>query len=482
MRKVSNKCQVFTPPDIVEHMLDKIEYRDNLIGKKVLENSCGDGNFLVAIVTRYIQDCKRRYIPLPRIRAGLEQDICGFELDLQHYNNCIENLNKIAKRFDLEEVRWNVQCSDALVNTQAVSYQFVIGNPPYIAYQELDLDTRKYIRNNFQSCSKGKPDYYYAFIESALNSLAPNGKLIYLVPSNFLKNKFSDILRKTMLPLLYEIEDYTVKKLFEKRLTSSSIIICDSAISSDIFYYKDVNNNHIIPVQKNSLNGKWNLTENSNLCKDELVRFGDCFTASAPIATQLNEAFVIKEWIDDEQGLCIRCDNHIIEKTILRNAASPKAFQSERDVRIIFPYYYNKIGLQHYNEENLKLLFPGAYTYLLQYKDKLLSRKSDKNANWFEFGRSQLLTHINQRKLIMSTLITNKVRIYELDTNTIPYTGICIIPKANYTVTQALCILNNPDFMSYIKTIGINANGTSYRISPSDVNEYRFKIDQLGEN
>ena len=36
------KCQHFTPDDIIVSMLDLADYRDNLIGKAVLENSFGN--------------------------------------------------------------------------------------------------------------------------------------------------------------------------------------------------------------------------------------------------------------------------------------------------------------------------------------------------------------------------------------------------------------------------------------------------------
>lgn len=44
-------------------------------------------------------------------------------------------------------------------------FDFIVGNPPYITYQELDEENRSYVRNNFITCEKGKFDYCYAFIE-----------------------------------------------------------------------------------------------------------------------------------------------------------------------------------------------------------------------------------------------------------------------------------------------------------------------------
>ena len=36
-------------------------------------------------------------------------------------------------------------------------------------------------------------------------------------------------------------------------------------------------------------------------------------------------------------------------------------------------------------------------------RKKLENRKSDKNAKWFEYGRSQALKNSNQEKLLLST-------------------------------------------------------------------------------
>ena len=55
---MNKKCQVFTPNDYVKELLDSVGYIDNLYGKKILENSCGDGNILVEVVQRYIDDCR----------------------------------------------------------------------------------------------------------------------------------------------------------------------------------------------------------------------------------------------------------------------------------------------------------------------------------------------------------------------------------------------------------------------------------------
>ena len=52
---MDERCRVFTPLDIAEYMLDIVGYKNAVYGKKIVENSCGAGNILCAIVKRYIE-------------------------------------------------------------------------------------------------------------------------------------------------------------------------------------------------------------------------------------------------------------------------------------------------------------------------------------------------------------------------------------------------------------------------------------------
>ena len=91
------KCQKFTPLNIVENMLDMAKYNVDLMGKKILENSFGSGHILKNIVRRYIQDSLNKGISPEQISAGIENDIYGVELDETLYKDCIVELDKMIK-------------------------------------------------------------------------------------------------------------------------------------------------------------------------------------------------------------------------------------------------------------------------------------------------------------------------------------------------------------------------------------------------
>ena len=93
--KTKEKCQIFTPDDIVETMLDHVGYIDSLYGKTILENSCGNGQFLKGIVKRYINDCKRKGLSRTKIKNGLGRDIFGIELDPSLYREFFDTLSSL---------------------------------------------------------------------------------------------------------------------------------------------------------------------------------------------------------------------------------------------------------------------------------------------------------------------------------------------------------------------------------------------------
>jgi predicted RNA methylase len=470
MKKPKNNCRVFTPPEIVVKMLDILGYRKNLYGKKILENSCGNGSFMVEIVARYIKDCRREGYPNHKICAGLAQDICGFEIDENAFKDCLRNLNDLLAKHSLNAVDWNIRRADVLRTKPDANFAYIVGNPPYITYEALPIEDREYIKDVFSVCKHGKPDYYYAFIESAIKHMRNDGRLVYLVPSNFFKTRFSYELRTYMLPLLSAVYDYKDQKIFASALTASAIVVCDKSSATTEIQYHDVVNNKTFQICKSTLNERWIFHSATPAVEDDSAkktRFGDVFPASSSVATLYNNAFVIKSDSDAHKTL---------EAEVLRRTVSPKSLANNKSEHIIFPYYYDDAGqLQRYSEEAFRGRFPGAAKHLEAYRKQLEERDSDKIAKWFEYGRSQALARLNRKKLLLSTLVTNRVNVYKLDEKTIPYSGIYITAIPGFELADAKRILESDAFFEYVRAVGIHANGTSIRISIRDINDFRFR-------
>lgn len=75
---VKNTGQVFTPDYIVDGMLDFCGYTGKaILGKHVIDNSCGDGAFLRPILRRYIEEALSCGIGRAGLKADLETYIHG---------------------------------------------------------------------------------------------------------------------------------------------------------------------------------------------------------------------------------------------------------------------------------------------------------------------------------------------------------------------------------------------------------------------
>ena len=460
-----SKCQKFTPENMVETLLNIAGYNTNLRGKRVLENSFGSGNVLEAIVKRYILDSINQNIAPQNISKSLSNDIFGIELDAALFTQCRARLDKLVEDFGIPKVNWSLYNDNALTWQTTHRFDYIIGNPPYINYKEIDADSKQFIRKTFSSCNNGKFDYCYAFIERSIGLLTPTGKLVQLVPANIYKNVFGENLRNLLQTNIRIINEYPEQKLFDGTLTSSTIFLFDLAYTSPEVEYNNITDGYSAKIPRTSLRGKW-MFQSSDLENKEFVRFGDCFHASIVIATLFNEAYILTK--EQRQA-------GSFEDAVIRKAAAPKMLRKKAEEYIIFPYYYSQDGLCRFPKEEFEQRYPNTAKHLRGYLVKLNSRDKDTTAKWFEYGRSQALAHLNQPKLLLSTVITNSVEIYHLDPETIPYSGIFITVKDNnYTLDDAKRILQSQQFLSYVKSLGISVSGKSKRITCNDINNYCF--------
>lgn len=464
------RCQVFTPIEKVNKLLDSVEYKCNLLGKKFLENSCGNGSILCVAIERYIKDCISNNISPCLIKKGLEDDFWGFEIDNKKHAECISNLNNLIKKYNLSDVKWKIFQKDFLKIKLNQSFSYIIGNPPYINYRDLSIDTRKYLKNHFLTCSKGKFDYCYAFIEKSIDYLDTKGKMAYLIPSSIFKNVFADKLRTKIMPDVVQIIDFKTERVFQDALVATSILICEKNTKVEHISYYNAEKKIKRKIKRSNLNGKWVFDTDITSAEDKrLTRFGDLFNASISVATLFNKAFIL-DCNSDQQN---------IEQDVLKPAKSPRNLAYSKKENIIFPYYYKNNKLEKYSEQDFVSKFPNAMKYLKKFKEELDNRNKDFSAKWFEYGRSQALAHLNQEKLLISTVVTDSIKVYNLTPNDIPYAGIYITSKNGTSLNEARKILSSNAFLDYVFNIGIQASGTSLRITAKDVNNFKFDMEAI---
>ena len=472
---MASNCQIPTPQKYVQQMLDYVDYSKKLYGKKVLENSCGEGNILLEVVKRYIESAKSEKHSAEEIKNGLNKDIEAYEIDKECIEKCKNRLNKLAASYGIEGIEWNIKNNDFLKEDVQNRYDFIIGNPPYITYHDMDDSQREFLKKSFSTCNNGRFDYCYAFIEASLKTLKNRGKMVYLVPCSIMTNKFAGDLRVKLSKYITEIYDYRTIKIFSQALTSSVIIVCENLTNKSDLKYHLVKENTIFEIERKKLtDAKWSVTRDDNNIG---VKFSDFFEVKNSVATLLNEAFIFKEYERRDDYYII--DEYKIEEELVKDAASIKSLsRGENSYKIIFPYRIEDGKRKDYSENEFEDRFPGAVRYLKQFKDKLKKRKKDKNTLWFEYGRSQAITSVTGNKLIIPMVITKEVHVYEVGENAVPYAGYFIKCRENSRLglQDAKKILESKDFYDYVKICGTPTTATSYRISVNDIKKYKINI------
>ena len=472
---MASNCQIPTPQKYVQQMLDYVDYSKKLYGKKVLENSCGEGNILLEVVKRYIESAKSEKHSAEEIKNGLNKDIEAYEIDKECIEKCKNRLNKLSASYGIEGIEWNIKNNDFLKEDVQNRYDFIIGNPPYITYHDMDDSQREFLKKSFSTCNNGRFDYCYAFIEASLKTLKNRGKMVYLVPCSIMTNKFAGDLRVKLSKYITEIYDYRTIKIFSQALTSSVIIVCENLTNKSDLKYHLVKENTIFEIERKKLtDAKWSVTRDDNNIG---VKFSDFFEVKNSVATLLNEAFIFKEY-ERRDGYYI-IDEYKIEEELVKDAASIKSLsRGENSYKIIFPYRIEDGKRKDYSESEFEDRFPGAVRYLKQFKDKLKKRKKDKNTLWFQYGRSQAITSVTGNKLIIPMVITKEVHVYEVGENAVPYAGYFIKCRENSRLglQDAKKILESKDFYDYVKICGTPTTATSYRISVNDIKKYKINI------
>lgn len=476
---MANNCKIFTPDEYVKELLDAVGYRTRLHGKSVLENSCGNGKILMEIVRRYILSCRETEISDERIKKGLETDIHGVELEPDNVVECKRNLDIIAEEFGIRDVLWNIIEGDYLRLQTEGQFDFVIGNPPYIVYRDIEEADRNYLRDTFSSCKRGKFDYYYAFIEKSVAELKANGKMAYIIPYSIYKNVFAENLREYIKPYVTKIFDYTYKKKFPGTTISSTILLLEKR-SSGWFSYIDVTMETETVLDKALLRNKWTFDEKE--ISDRFHRFGDYFQVNNTIATLCNKAYVLNEYTREGRYYVLP-DGDKIEDDLVKPAICNKMGRNGQNTAIIFPYYYSDGKLCHYSVEEFEERFPETTCHLMRYQEELKLRRADKSAEWFEYGRSQAISKICQEKLVMPSIISSKVNIRLEAEDVIPCAGFFITRNGQYTLQRAKKVLESQLFCDYLKQIGIFTTGKSRRLTVKDIAEFRFDDwgDMCGE-
>jgi adenine-specific DNA-methyltransferase len=203
---VQNYGEVFTRRWVVEVLLDLTGYTSDLDLSRMhlLEPSCGSGAFLGPAVERLIASAKR----YGRDLTSLGDAIRSYDLQAEHVEICralcrnlLVAVGETASAASALAEIW-VQHADFLLSGLLTESEIehrpadvVIGNPPYIRYDDLADDVAALYRSTWPTM-RGRGDIYVGFIERSLRMLKPGGKVGFICADRWMRNQYGASLRE----------------------------------------------------------------------------------------------------------------------------------------------------------------------------------------------------------------------------------------------------------------------------------------------
>lgn len=183
--------QVFTPKEIVDFMIRKV---NPTMQHSIIEPSCGDGAFILGLLDFFLEQGNN----IDDIKEWFEHKLVALDIDNDALEQCKNNITNWFSNNNINNINLsNIKCVDALTYSSfrtyssfekinnSLAFDICIGNPPYIQAKHMDKSQLDFVKTNFKSCQKYKPNLYYAFIEKFLTS---SNRLMFIVPNSFLSN------------------------------------------------------------------------------------------------------------------------------------------------------------------------------------------------------------------------------------------------------------------------------------------------------
>lgn len=466
---------VYTPPETVDMVLDIAGYAvgSGIVGKTVLEPSCGDGVFLRAITDRLLTECSDTNVSSASARDHLISDIHAIELDASECDKAMRAMCDAAERHGIDvspSDLVNVVCGDAveLLQSSTDRFDFVVGNPPYVRIHNVDMPSLSCLR----WCSVGMTDLYYAFYELGYEHLTDDGVLCYVAPSSWLTSKAGRPMRDDLREShgISRIVDFEHEQVFEG-ITSYVAIVRLTAAESDTMTYETVDAYRC---------GRDGDGECSSAHLD--IAYDDAFIGDAlmPVDPALRDD--IADIICSDHDAGIRVQNGyatLLDGFFVRNddvfgddvtIPCVKASTGECH-RIVFPY--DKQTLEPIDADKFVSMLSGDEDAAAVHKseDRLRARSNIKPEEWIQFGRSQGIADTNVDKIAVNTLYRDAgdVKAVDAPAGTGVYGGVYVVGMSRNSLVEAL---SDDVFWSYIKSLRKYKSGGYWTLGGKELERY----------
>lgn len=262
-----------TPSETVDLMVGRLFLnRRPATDALVLDPGCGHGEFIEGIV----RWCAKHRANVPRI-VGIESNPKHVEIARARFGKCSS-----------VEIRG----SDFLTDDQRGTYDFIVGNPPYVPITELSEREKQRYRERFETAT-GRFDLYQLFFEQALKLLNPAGRLVFITPEKFLYVETAHTLRKILASKNVEEVRLINEATFAELVTYPTITTISneaSRLSSTLAILRNGSEIRMVPPVDGSSWLPSMMGHNGNSSGPTLEEV--CVRISCGVATGADEVFV----------------------------------------------------------------------------------------------------------------------------------------------------------------------------------------------
>ena len=462
----------YTPDFIVDSVLDMSGYcGETILKKHVIDNSCGDGAFLIRIAQRYYLEAKRANYSYSEIKSDLETYIHGIEIENSERVKCVNRLDDFFDKEQMTDIHWDIICDDTLTVTRYNGkMDYVLGNPPYIRVHNLGnyFDSIK----SFSFAQGGMTDMYIVFYEIGIKMLSKNGTLGYITPSSFFNSVAGSYMRKVFVSNHYldKICDLKHYQAF-KSMTYTAITVLKNNKSDGSVKYYQFDEESKSPYYAETLTPK------------EFYIAGNYFFAAKEQLKLLSDV-LLNSGVSDikvKNGYATLCDNVFIRDfDFTSRFIIPVVKASKGIVKKAFFPYTNSGEL--IDEKEIKS-DSKMYSYLKANEEKLLNRSnenSDRN-HWYAYGRSQAIGDTFKDKLSINSLIRSEddIKFADAPAGTGVYGGL-YLTSDTVPMSEIKKALKSKEFTDYVLLLGKYKSGGYYTFSSKDVKtflDYKFAYD-----
>lgn len=358
-----------TPRETVDTMVTLLfQGRPPRREETVLDPGCGTGEFIDGV----IRWCKRQGRPLPRI-TGVESDSRHIPLLRSKY----EGLRAV-----------HIEHADFLTDRRA-TYDFIVGNPPYVAITALSETEKARYRARYAT-ARGRFDLYLLFFEQALRSLAPGGRLVFITPEKYLYVETAGPLRSLLAG--YDIEEIRLvpEDTFGELVTYPTITVLSNTRRPEGRTRVMRRDGIMLTVTLPAGQDSWLPVLEGARRQQAPVTLGDlCLRISCGVATGADGVFV-----QPADGLdpALRPFAH---PTVAGRELTPATADLPQRFVMLIPYDTHGRLLPL---EELKAL--GCYLMRDGVRQQLLARTCVKHKPWYAFHETPVLREILRPKIL----------------------------------------------------------------------------------